>query len=164
MKPVTRKILTALGFDIYWTLVVLYRDRGLWLWLALALLAWLRLNSARRRRALLLALAGCALDTLWAGSGLIAFTGEALFPLWMVAMWLMFATVWTWFTDPPPFPQSMLVLLATAGGPLAYFIGYRLGAITFTEPLWMVMALLAAGWGGLILLFHRLTERQSCVN
>lgn len=159
MKPVARKILTALGFDIYWTLVVWYRDRGLELWLACALLAWLSLNSAQRRRALMLAVAGCALDAVWAGSGLIRFTSEALFPLWMAAMWLMFATVWTWFTDSTTLPRRILVLLATVGGPLAYYIGHRLGAIAFPEPAGMVMALLAAGWCGLILLFHRLTER-----
>lgn len=42
-------LLMALAFDVYWTLVVMLRERGLLIWLTLALFAWLRLPAASRR-------------------------------------------------------------------------------------------------------------------
>lgn len=39
-------LLMALAFDVYWTLVVMLRERGLLIWLTLALFAWLRLPAA----------------------------------------------------------------------------------------------------------------------
>lgn len=50
-------------------------------------------------------------------------------PLWMVALWLMFATVWTQLTRTTTLPGWLLTVLATLGGPVAYLIGERLGAI-----------------------------------
>lgn len=41
-------LLMALAFDVYWTLVVMLRERGLLIWLTLALFAWLRLPAASR--------------------------------------------------------------------------------------------------------------------
>ena len=38
-------------------------------------------------------------------------------PLWMVALWLMFATVWTQLTRTTTLPGWLLTLLATVGGP-----------------------------------------------
>ena len=64
-------LLMALAFDVYWTLVVMLRERGLLIWLTLALFAWLRLPAASRPPALLLAAAGCGLDACWALAGLI---------------------------------------------------------------------------------------------
>ena len=50
-------------------------------------------------------------------------------PLWMVALWLMFATVWTQLTRTTTLPGWLLTVLATLGGPVAYLIGERLGAV-----------------------------------
>ncbi|CZV30517.1 Protein of uncharacterised function (DUF2878) [Enterobacter hormaechei] len=50
-------------------------------------------------------------------------------PLWMVALWLMFATVWTQLTRTTTLPGWLLKVLATLGGPVAYLIGERLGAV-----------------------------------
>ncbi len=100
------------------------------------------------------------LDTLWALTGLIAFTGDALMPLWMVALWLMFATVWTQLTRTTTLPGWLLTLLAAVGGPVAYLIGERLGAITFLEPTFIVVSWMAPGWLVLMLFFHLLMGRQ----
>lgn len=51
-------------------------------------------------------------------------------PLWMVALWLMFATVWTQLTRTTTLPGWLLTVLATLGGPVAYLIGERLGPFT----------------------------------
>lgn len=160
MKQYGQVFLLAIAFDLYWTLVVLFRERGLVIWLALAILACLMLSPAHRLYAVLLAAAGSLLDALWAMTGLIAFTGASLMPLWMAALWLMFATVWTQLTRTTTLPGWMLTLLATVGGPVAYLIGERLGAIEFLEPTFIVVSWMAPGWLVLMLFFHLLMGRQ----
>ncbi|HBR6622453.1 TPA: DUF2878 family protein [Klebsiella pneumoniae] len=59
MTRPAQHLLMALAFDVYWTLVVMLRERGLLIWLTLAIFAWLRLPAASRPPALLLAAAGC---------------------------------------------------------------------------------------------------------
>lgn len=160
MRPYMQVFVMAIAFDLYWTLVVVFRDRGLVIWLALAIVACLMLPPAHRIYAILLAAAGSLLDALWAVTGLIAFTGESLMPLWMVALWLMFATVWTQLTRTTTLPGWILTLLATLGGPVAYLIGERLGAIAFLEPTFIVVTWMAPGWLVLMLFFHLLMGRQ----
>jgi len=160
MKQYGQVFLLAIAFDLYWTLVVLFRERGLVIWLALAILACLMLSPAHRLYAVLLAAAGSLLDALWAMTGLIAFTGASLMPLWMVALWLMFATVWTQLTRTTTLPGWMLTLLATVGGPVAYLIGERLGAITVLETTFIVISCIAPGWLVLMSFFHLLVVRQ----
>lgn len=152
--------LLAVGFDLYWTLVVVFRERGLALWFALAILAWLRLPPSLRLYALLLAAAGCVLDVALARAGLIAFHGESILPLWMVALWLMFSAMWTQLTTSTTLPGWILAFLATFGGPIAYTIGERLGAIAFQKPALAVLGVMAAGWLAIMLLFHVLMGRR----
>lgn len=151
----------AIAFDLYWTLVVLFREHGVILWLALAILACLMLSPAHRFYALLLAAVGSGLDALWALTGLIDFNGDALLPLWMLSLWLMFAVVWTRLTTTTTLPGWLLTLMATAGGPVAYLIGERLGAMTFLAPTFIVVSWMATGWLVLMLFFHMLMGRQA---
>lgn len=160
MKRYVQVFAMAIAFDLYWTLVVLFRERGLIIWCALAILACLMLRPAHRVYAILLAAAGSLLDALWALTGLIAFTGESLMPLWMVALWLMFATVWTQLTRTTTLPGWLLMLLASVGGPVAYLIGERLGAITFLVPTFIVVSWMAPGWLVLMLFYHLLMGRE----
>ncbi|WP_392435077.1 DUF2878 domain-containing protein [Yersinia sp. HM-2024] len=160
MNRSVQVVLMTLAFDLYWTLVVLFRERGLFLWLALAILACLMLSPAHRVYALLLAAVGSGLDALWVLTGLIGFNSDALLPLWMMALWLMFATVWTHLTLTTTLPGWILTVLATAGGPAAYVIGGHLGAITFREPTFIVVSWMALGWLVLMLLFYILTRRR----
>ena len=162
MKRYGQLLLVAVAFDIYWALVVMFRERGLFLWLALAILAFLRLSSVQRRDALLLAIAGCALDSVWVATEMIAFNSETHFPLWMVALWLMFATVWSWLSSISTLSRGKLVLLATLGGPIAYVIGEHLGAIRFLMPTALVFSAMLAGWLILMLCFHLLIRRPTC--
>ncbi|MEG1209779.1 MAG: DUF2878 domain-containing protein [Leclercia sp.] len=160
MKRYGQVFLLAIAFDLYWTLVVLFRERGLMVWLVLAIVACLLLSPAWRIYALLLAAAGSGLDALWAWTGLIGFDGHALLPLWMVALWLMFATVWTELTRTSTLPPWLLTLLATLGGPVAYILGERLGAMTFLQPGVIVIGWMATGWLVLMMFFHILIGKQ----
>lgn len=115
MRRYLQVFLLTVAFDLYWALVVLFREQGLIIWLALAI--WracsCRLYTVLRHWA---GRGGRLLDTLWALTGLIAFTGDALMPLWMVALWLMFAAVWTQLTRTTTLPGWLLTLLAAVGG------------------------------------------------
>ncbi len=160
MRRYMQVFLMAIAFDLYWTLVVLFRERGLLLWLGLAILACIMLPPTHRLYALLLAAAGSGLDSVWAWTGLIDFRGDALLPLWMLALWLMFAVVWTAMTSSTSLPGWMLALMATVGGPVAYVIGERLGAIVFLQPTFIVVSWMAPGWLVLMLFFHILMGRR----
>ncbi|WP_411703702.1 DUF2878 domain-containing protein [Edaphovirga cremea] len=160
MKHYVQVFLMAVAFDFYWALVVLFRERGLFLWLGLAILACLMLSPAHRVYALLLAAAGCGLDAFWALTKLIDFTGGTLLPLWMVALWLMFATTWTALTCTSTLPGWILALLATCGGPVAYVLGERLGAITFLQPTFIVVSWMVPCWLVLMLFFHILMGKR----
>ncbi|MDX6022589.1 DUF2878 domain-containing protein [Scandinavium sp. V105_16] len=160
MKHYVQVFLLAVAFDFYWALVVLFRERGLFLWLGVAILAYLMLSPAHRVYALLLAVAGCALDAFWALTKLIDFTGGSLLPLWMVALWLMFATVWTALSRTSTLPGWILALLATCGGPVAYVLGERLGAIVFLQPTFFVVSWMVPGWLVLMLFFHILMGKR----
>ncbi|MBA0169164.1 MULTISPECIES: DUF2878 domain-containing protein [Pectobacterium] len=160
MKRYVQVFLMAIAFDLYWTLVVLFRERGLFLWLALAILACLMLSPAHRLYALLLAAAGSGLDALWVWAGLIDFNGDVMLPLWMVALWLMFATVWTELTRTTTLPVWLLTLMATFGGPVAYIIGERLGAMTLLKPDVIVVSWMASGWLILMLFFQMLMGKR----
>ena len=136
MTRPAQHLLMALAFDVYWTLVVMLRERGLLIWLTLAIFA------------------------CWALAGLIDFPSDSLLPLWMVALWLMFAVVWTRLTRTATLPGWVLATAATLGGPVAYLIGARLGAMTLLVPTALGVAAMACGWLVLMLLFHLGMGRQ----
>lgn len=160
MKPPLRVLMLAIAFDVYWTLVVLFRHRGIVLWLVLALMACLMLKPLQRINAMLLALSGGMMDTMWSLTGLIKFNDGGILPLWMMAPWLMFACVWIRLTANTTLPGWMLVLVAAMGGPTAYWLGERLGGIVFVAPIPIVLGWMALGWGVLMLVFHLLARRH----
>lgn len=154
-----KRAVPAVALAIAWTLVVVFRERAVWLWLLLALLAYMLLKPRQRIYAMLLAIFGGLLDSLWAVSGLIQFNGDGLLPLWMMALWIMFACVWVRLTAKTTLSIWGLALMASLGGPLAYFIGERLGAMVFLAPSSLVLSGMALGWGVLMLCFHSLIGR-----
>ncbi|KEY59738.1 DUF2878 domain-containing protein [Serratia sp. DD3] len=147
-------VLTTIAFDIYWFLVVFFRDRFVLLWLAMAILVWCLLPPLQRRAALLLAIVGSGIDALWVATGIVSFDGSGLIPLWMLALWLMFACLWAPLTWQSALPSWIWLVMGAVGGPFAYFIGKNMGAMTFHQPLFITLSLLAIGWAGLILLFN----------
>lgn len=138
--------LLTVGFDVYWGLAVALRER---IWLALcvvALCVWLLCPRALKARLLLVAAGGIALDSLWLWSGLFTFSGSAFFPAWMLALWLVFACWWWLMQRRFALSAPLLVLIGALGGPFAYFIGERLGAMALHQPAWHVFIVMAFGW------------------
>lgn len=160
MTRPAQHLLMALAFDVYWTLVVMLRERGLLIWLTLAIFAWAAVAGGQSSTRPAVGRGGLRLDACWALAGLIDFRGDSLLPLWMVALWLMFAVVWTRLTRTATLPGWVLATAATVGGPVAYLIGARLGAMTLLVPMALAVAAMACGWLVLMLLFHLGMGRQ----
>lgn len=142
----TRFWLLTLAFDLYWGVAVALRERAEVVIVLLALLAWLLCPHSVKWRLLVLTLAGIALDSAWLALGLFSFSASGGFPLWMMALWLAFACWWWLMLARFDFSRGWLVMIGAAGGPLAYFIGERLGAMELHQPSWLVFSALAVGW------------------
>jgi hypothetical protein len=164
-----RFLLNVVVFQLGWFACVLGAARGVPLaGLATAVVAiglHLWLAGARRAREGLLvagaALLGGAWESLVAGLGLVvhpeggAFVGSV--PLWIVALWALFATTLTvsmrWLFGRP----VLAVVAGAVGGPMAWFSGARLGAVTFPDPV-VALAVESAGWALMLPLLARGAE------
>jgi hypothetical protein len=156
-------------FQIGWFACVLGAAHGLaWAGSAAALvIAGLHLAFAQRPRVELQLLGiAVALGFVWdsavAAAGLIAFNGggllQLLAPHWMAALWLVFATTLNvslrWLRG----RAWLAVALGLVGGPLAYYAGAQLGALSFSN-LAAGLAAQAIGWALLMPLLLRLAAR-----
>ncbi len=90
-----------------------------------------------------------------------------LAPLWLIALWALFATflriVLTYLRG----RRLAQLLVGVIGGPMAYWSGMRLGAIGLHENRILAVAALALVWGAacvsLFSLSERLGTRQECL-
>ena len=86
-------------------------------------------------------LASASFPTTSTGASLAA----ALPPPWMIALWANFATTLNLSLAGLQSRPGLAALLGLVGGPLAYWGGASLGAMTFVAPLPALIAL-ALGW------------------
>ena len=148
----------------------LWDPTGSWHWLGTALvigIVGIHLSRASRPRdELILILAalliGAAWDSLLVWSGLLSYANGVfhsdLAPHWIVAMWALFATTLNislrWLKG-----RCMLtVAFGAVGGPLAYYAGYRLGAVEMVNTVEALLAL-AVGWAVLMPILMMLSQR-----
>jgi hypothetical protein len=143
-------------FQAGWFACVLGAARGFpWQGALVALLiaAFVVLRAKHPRAELALvaaaAVAGFAFDSALALTGWVDFEGAVpaplLAPIWMVALWALFATTINvslrWLREWP----ALGVLFGAVGGPVAYYAGERLGALQFVDLLPGLVAV-GAGW------------------
>jgi hypothetical protein len=94
------------------------------------------------------AIAGTAWDSSLMMAGLFSFSNgvlvTGLIPLWLIAMWALFATTLNvsmrWMKN----KYLMASVFGAIGGPIAYYAGHRLGAVDFNDT---ATALIAVGVG-----------------
>jgi Protein of unknown function (DUF2878) len=73
---------------------------------------------------------------------------ELVAPLWIVALWLAFATtISTTHRALGQHPMAAAAALGAVMGPLTYIAGERLGALTLVEPRLTGLSLIALFWG-----------------
>lgn len=117
--------------------------------LALLLHQWLVLDSRREWMLIgIIVLCGCLWDIAMAQFGVIRFANALPvgIPIWLVCLWLLFATT---------FMHSLLwmhrylwlaALLAGGFGPASYWMGANLTDSELRAPLMTSLAIMAAGW------------------
>lgn len=155
---VSNLVINAVAFQIAW-FAALYG--GIYDWLTLATLPALlaAIWHLSRNRTLLKAeiglfvgviILGFLVETGFIALGAIAFVGKPLFgfgpPLWILAMWLAFATLpngcLSWLKG----KWILQILLGGLTGPLSYLAGGKLGGATLNEPILQSFAIIGIGW------------------
>ena len=164
-----RVVVNFLTFQIAWFACVLGAAYGVPLVGTATVIAaaalHLALSSAPRNEFALLAvvtLIGAVWDSAIVAQGLMTYPhgtfAAGLAPHWIIAMWTLFATTlnvsMAWLKGRP----LVASLLGAVGGPLAYFAGYRLGAVEMSDPM-LALGLQAAGWAVLMPLLALLAAR-----
>jgi len=137
-----RKFANFALFQVAWYASVEAASRGsVWIGplavalLLLAHLAWLGMRMRDVGIALLVGLAGGALDSGLLNAGVLAYPGshgswpDVLAPPWIAGLWAAFATLprlsMAWLADRP----IAAALLGAVGGPLSYRAGMAMGAV-----------------------------------
>ena len=108
-------------------------------------------------------LIGLAWDSLLASTGWLTYQSGMLFagvaPYWIAAMWLLFATTLNVSLSWLKGRLVVAALMGAVSGPLAFYAGSKLGAVTFVD-FSSAMIALAIGWAvilpGLVALSARL--------
>ena len=144
-------------FYLGWLACVMGAGHGqLWLGpsvMAALLLNHLFLNAALVQEAkliLMIGIFGFAVDTLQASAGLYAFARTSaapwLCPLWMVALWTIFATTlnasMSWLAG----RYRLAAVLGAICGPISYVAGERLGAIELSAHAGLSLVGIAVVW------------------
>ena len=116
---------------------------------ALLLHQWLVLDDAREWKLIgLVIVCGCLWDAALTQAGVITYA-DALpggIPLWLVCLWLLFATT---FMHALFWMRNFLWLavpLAAVFGPASYWVGASLSDAALSEPVLIPLAIMAAGW------------------
>ncbi|MBM80520.1 MAG: hypothetical protein CMJ78_07995 [Planctomycetaceae bacterium] len=141
----------------------------------IATIVWLGLHLVwhpNREGEIKLFLAGAVLgylaDSILVSAGILVFSPEARLvgpsPLWMVALWLGFVAT---FHNAMKWMSGRYLLgtvLGVIAGPIAYWGGARLEAVTFADPFGLTMAAISVEWAiamPLLLYVSKLTELPS---
>ena len=153
----TNFVINVIAFKIAWLASVLGGANNLPLLgpaaVVVAIAIHLRLVKNPGREMLLIlsaGLVGVTVDSAMITGGLLSYASGTLVPglspLWILGMWMLFATT---FNVSFRWLQSRITLAALLGavfGPLSYFSGAKIGAVTLNEPVGALLAL-AVSWG-----------------
>lgn len=168
-KRLCGKLITAILFEVCWFALVVSAGTptsGVTSLLALAvslLLVWQFTQPLRNGITfLLIATCGGALvDTALIALGILtplrSWLPAPLAPLWLIALWIQFSTfvyIVLGYLQGRPLAQWCIGFI---GGPLAYWGGARLGAMTLHPSFSLTMLSLALCWGTAMLLLFRLS-------
>jgi hypothetical protein len=110
---------------------------------------------------LLAVLLGTAWDSLLVINGLLNYSSGMLHsylaPYWIIAMWALFSTTLNVSLQWMKGRMALSALFGAIGGPLAYYAGYRLGAVYLSDQLTALMTL-ALGWAIMMPILMRFAE------
>jgi Protein of unknown function (DUF2878) len=133
---------------------------------ALLIVSWHIRHASSPGNELLLVLSagiiGAVWDSMMVYAGWLQYLSGTLIdntaPHWIVAMWMLFATTLNvslnWLKQRP----LLAAVLGAAGGPAAYFAGYKLGGVEIPD-FTAAMAALALGWALFLPLLMAIADR-----
>lgn len=162
-------VVNFIAFQAGWFACVLGGARGepwlgVWVVAAVAVLHAARSPVAAMELRLLAAVAalGAAWDSLLVGTGVLVYPSgqlaSMLAPVWIVALWIAFATSLNvslrWLKG----RYLLAALLGALFAPLSFWGGARMGAVRFPDPV-LALAVIGAGWALLMPLVVWLGER-----
>jgi len=169
MNPNARVLLNFAVFQIAWFACVLggAHDRVTAGTLAVAAAVALHLAIAPRpgpeaRLVAILTGIGLVWDSLVVSLGLMSYPAgtfaPGVAPLWILAMWALFATTlnlsMSWLKGRP----WLAAAFGAVGGPLAYVAGRKLGGVEMNEPA-LALLVQGLGWAVMMPLLLRLAAR-----
>lgn len=162
-------LINFINFQIGWFACALGAAAG-WPWAGVAvvtaIVAWHLTRVTRPRQELVLITAAAVIGALWESLlvqlGWIQYPNgmliEGTAPVWMVALWALFATTLNVSMSWLKRNVLMAVVFGAVGGPLAYYGGFKLGALVFVDQTAALIAL-AIGWALLTPLLLQLAKR-----
>jgi hypothetical protein len=154
-----RTIFNVIGTQIGWFACAIGAAKGMpWIGLVavaiyLALyLYWSENRAGELRLMFLVGVIGMVIDSLNKTFGLLHYAGDSLAiawlaPLWIVALWLEFATM---LNTSLVWLQGRYFIAAVMGaicGPLSYLGGVRLGALSLLQSKTFTVVMLGIIWG-----------------
>lgn len=111
---------------------------------------------------LMVLIIGFTWDSLLVTLGLLQFNSgvlhPALAPHWILAMWALFATTLNVSMNWLKGRYFLAGVFGAFGGPMAYYAGLKLGAVSMPSPM-QALILLAIGWSIIMPLLVFLSER-----
>ncbi len=136
--------------NVFWAGCVVGRYDLLWI-VAPAILCYAALliyaGTVRFNQLILPILLGIAIDSVFTALGVFQFANHgAMLPLWMCALWIAFATTLPLSLRLLGRNAYLAALTGALGFPFSYYLGYKLGAVSFGIALPWVIALVALTW------------------
>lgn len=170
--PSRRNIVNGLGSQIGWFACILGAAHGSW-WFGPAVVSvyliihFLLLEKRQYRGEFLFlgisSVLGVVVDSLKKTTGLIVYSADSsiayLAPVWIVAMWTLFAST---FGASMAWIQGRVLIAALLGGvfgPASYVAGMRFGAVKFGASLMVTVAVLSLVWASVMALLAWLSAR-----
>jgi hypothetical protein len=169
MSDSRRKLLNFGAFQLAWfgCVFAAAQGRALLATLAVAVAVGVHLWLAPRRapEAMLILVVtsiGLFWDSLVVSLGFLSYASgnfaDGVAPVWIIAMWALFATSLNlsmgWLKGRP----WLAALFGALGGPLAYWAGERLGGVQMPDPA-LALGAQAIGWAALLPLLTLLAAR-----
>ena len=149
MTALLGPFLDLILFKITWLTLILGQYATLWLAVGFFALG-LILNQGWRKQwqaCLLIAFMGIAMDQSLTLLEVFRFPDQWI-PLWLVLLWCSFAVVMpTGFGFLQKLAKPWQALFGAVGGTVAYAAAWKLGAVSFSLPVWQVLLIQSVLWG-----------------
>lgn len=145
-------LFNALWFDLAWFSLVVGRESLIPLSLFLLAFHLFLVSDKIPEYCSLVFLGGIGIgvDCLLSITGILVFTDGWLIPWWLACLWIAFSATLSrslkYFSDKP----FLAIILGAIAGPVSYWAGFKLGAVSFGYSTVITLLLLSVIWSVLL--------------